>query len=85
MFIVDNLRASGEDKGVLSGTPIVDAWNIFKDSCFTRVPGLHKLDKINLHAGSRSSYGHTNRPGGLSDSLSIINVYKAEAFIFNDS
>jgi hypothetical protein len=43
------------------------------------------LDKIHPHARSRRPYGQANRPCGLTDSLSVINVNKTEAFILNES
>jgi len=74
MLIMNGLRAAGEDKGMLARTPITDVGDTLNDRHLTGIPGFHKLDKIDLQIIPRRPHGQTNRTGGLSDPLSIVDV-----------
>ena len=85
MIIMHWSRAVAHDKGVFAGTPVPDIGDLSVNSHFRGSSGLHELYNIHLEAASCSPDSQTHRPGGFSDSLTIIDVYKAQAFIFDES
>ena len=85
MFMMHRSRAAGHNKGVFAGTPVLNIGDLLINYHFRGSSGLHELYNIHLEAASCGPDSQTHRPGGFSDSLTIIDVYKAQAFIFDES
>jgi hypothetical protein len=74
MFMMHRSRAAGDNKGVFAGTPVPDIGDLLKNCHFRGSSGLHKLYNIHLEAAPCCPHSQTHRPGGFSDSLTIIDV-----------
>jgi hypothetical protein len=63
--------------------PIADVANFIKHGHLRRSPGFQELNEIDQNAAPCGAYSQTNRPTGLADALSKINMDKTKAFILN--
>ena len=70
---------------MLPGVPIIYSWDLLEYLYFSRRSRFHELNKVHLKAGTGCSYRQSNGSGCFSNTLSEIQMEKAEALILNNS